>query len=247
MASVAQPNAAVLDGIRIVATLEQLLARIEDRFAGSGLSRVCTDLVATARTSEQRAAELGKPYLGLRIGVAVVVIGFVTILVGLVSQVSLAEVREAGLLSLAQGLESVVNLGLLAAAAVWFLMTLEARIKRGAAHKALSELRAFAHVIDMHQLTKDPTMILSGATVSAASPVRQMSEFELARYLDFCAEMLALTAKLAALYAGASADRAILQAATEVEDLASDLGRKIWQKIMILSQLDERRAAGRKG
>mgnify|MGYP003595016196 CR=1 FL=1 len=242
MASVAQPNAAVLDGIRIVATLEQLLARIEDRFAGSGLSRVCTDLVATARTSEQRAAELGKPYLGLRIGVAVVVIGFVTILVGLVSQVSLAEVREAGLLSLAQGLESVVNLGLLAAAAVWFLMTLEARIKRGAAHKALSELRAFAHVIDMHQLTKDPTIVMGGRAPTAASPRREMSEFELARYLDYCAEMLALIAKLAALYQRELPDPEIGAAVNDVESLTSDLGRKIWQKITIIGQLADRPA-----
>jgi hypothetical protein len=31
-----------------------------------------------------------------------------------------------------------------------------------------------------------------------------------------------------------------------LEDLTSNLGRKIWQKIMIISQLDERRApAGR--
>jgi hypothetical protein len=30
-------------------------------------------------------------------------------------------------------------------------------------------------------------------------------------------------------------------AVTEVEELTSDLGRKIWQKIMILSELDERR------
>ncbi|MFO1012200.1 MAG: hypothetical protein U1E50_00370 [Caulobacteraceae bacterium] len=240
MAAPAPSTAAVLDGARIVATLERLLARIEDRFAGSGLSRVCTDLVATARASERRAMELGKPYLGLRIGVAFVVVAFVLLLVALASQVSLTEVRQAGLLSLASGLESVVNLGLLAFAAIWFLMTLEARIKRGAAHKALSELRAFAHVIDMHQLTKDPSVVRGASRPTASSPKREMSEFELARYLDYCAEMLALIAKLAALYQRELPDPEIGAAVNDVESLASDLGRKIWQKITLIGQLTER-------
>ena len=53
--------------------------------------------------------------------------------------------------------------------------------------------------------------------------------------------MLALIAKLAALYAGRSRDREVIMAVNEVEELTSSLGRKIWQKIMILNQLDERR------
>jgi hypothetical protein len=140
-----------------------------------------------------------------------------------------------------------VNLLLLAGAAIWFVLTLEQRLKRSRTLAALYRLRAFAHVIDMHQLTKDPTMVLAGAPVTAASPERRMSEFELARYLDYCAEMLALTAKLAALYAGATTDERIMTAANEIEDLASNLGRKIWQKIMILSQLDEGRAVAKVG
>jgi hypothetical protein len=70
-----------------------------------------------------------------------------------------------------------------------------------------------------------------------------MSKFELSRYLDYCAEMLALIAKLAALYAGRFRDREVTASVVEIEELTSDLGRKIWQKIMILSELDERRSA----
>lgn len=66
-----------------------------------------------------------------------------------------------------------------------------------------------------------------------------MSEFQLSRYLDYCAEMLALIAKLAALYANRSHDEVVIAAVNEVETLTSNLGRKIWQKIMILSQLKE--------
>ena len=113
--------------------------------------------------------------------------------------------------------------------------------KRRGVQDRLYELRAFAHVIDMHQLTKDPTIVLSASKPTDSSPARRMSEFELSRYLDYCAEMLALIAKLAALYAAQIRDRDVMVAVTEVEELTSDLGRKIWQKIMILSDLDERR------
>lgn len=237
-----------LDASRIIETLARLGERITARFPDASLGRLCVRLTGTARTTAQNAAALARPMLWLRSLAALVAGLWAAATIWVVSQIDWPAVAaRADATSLAQGLDSAVNLLLLAGAAIWFVLTLEERIKRSRTLTALHELRSYAHVIDMHQLTKDPTMILSGATVSAASPVRQMSEFELARYLDFCAEMLALTAKLAALYAGASADRAILQAATEVEDLASDLGRKIWQKIMILSQLDERRAAGRKG
>ncbi len=54
--------------------------------------------------------------------------------------------------------------------------------------------------------------------------------------------MLALIAKLAALYGGQTRDREIIASVNDVEDLTSNLGRKIWQKIMILSDLDERHA-----
>lgn len=233
-----------LNAGRIEETLAQLRLRIAARFPAASLGSVCAALVATARETAAAADSLARPMWLLR-GLALLVAAvWATGTVYLIGEVDWAALSQrADVTSLAQGLDSAVNLLLLAAAAIWFVLTLEERIKRRRTLERLHALRSFAHVIDMHQLTKDPTMILSGATVSSASPERRMSEFELARYLDFCAEMLALTAKLAALYAGASNDRAILQAATEVEDLASDLGRKIWQKIMILSQLDERRAA----
>jgi hypothetical protein len=148
---------------------------------------------------------------------------------------------------IAQGLDSIVNLLLIAFAAIWFVLTLEQRLKRRQVLGRLYELRSFAHVVDMHQLTKDPTVVLSGSEPTTSSPERRMSQFELSRYLDYCSEMLALIAKLAALYAGRTRDGETIVAVGEVEALTSDLGRKIWQKIMILSELDERRETRRSG
>ena len=149
-------------------------------------------------------------------------------------------VRRADAVGITQGLDSIVNLLLLAFAAIWFVLTLEQRLKRRRILRRLFELRSFAHVVDMHQLTKDPTIVLAGGPSTPSSPQRRMSEFELSRYLDYCAEMLALIAKLAALYAGRTPDGTVITAVNEVEALTSDLGRKIWQKIMIINRLDER-------
>ncbi|WP_232792924.1 hypothetical protein [Caulobacter hibisci] len=223
-----------LEAGKVVETLDHLQARIAERFPDSGLARVCAQLTATARETARRARRLSRPNLA----VALIVAGAVALPVWLAIHMDwLAVVRDRDLLRIADGLEPAVNLTLLSAGAVWFLLSLEARWKRARVHKALHELRSFAHVVDMHQLTKDPTLVLGPRT--ASSPAREMSRFELARYLDYCAEMLALTAKLAALYAGENDDPAIVAAVNDIETLTSDLGRKIWQKIMILGQLDE--------
>ncbi|PXA90263.1 hypothetical protein DMC25_08060 [Caulobacter sp. D4A] len=230
-----------LEAGEVVTTLDHLHARISERFPASGLSRVCARLTATARETARRARRLSRPYLALRLPVAAIVLAALALPTWLIVRTDwLAGLRGADVLHAAEGLEPAVNLALLSAGAVWFLLSLEARWKRARVHKALHELRSFAHVVDMHQLTKDPTLVLGPRT--ASSPAREMSRFELARYLDYCAEMLALTAKLAALYAGENDDPAILAAVNDIETLTSDLGRKIWQKIMILGQLDEAKA-----
>lgn len=67
-----------------------------------------------------------------------------------------------------------------------------------------------------------------------------MTQFELTRYLDYCAEMLALIGKLAALYADRVRDSVVIASVNDIEDLTAGLGRKIWQKITIIGALDER-------
>jgi hypothetical protein len=90
-------------------------------------------------------------------------------------------------------------------------------------------------VIDMHQLTKDPSLVLGTERVkdTAASPKRVMTAFELGRYLD-CSEMLSLTGKVAALYAQDLDDPVVVEAVNDIEMLATNLSRKVWQKIAIL-------------
>ena len=119
-------------------------------------------------------------------------------------------------------------------ATIFFLMTMESRVKRGRALKAIHELRSIAHIIDMHQLTKDPVVFNPEVKPTASSPKRVLSKGDLSRYLDYCSEMLAVTGKLAALYAQAVPDTEVAEAVNDVEMLGSNLSRKIWQKIMLI-------------
>ena len=232
----------VLDGGLIVETVERLQARISERFPGSGLASVCADLTGLARRAHVQSQDLARPYWGLRIAVGGVLAAALGLLGWHLSRLRLDDVARASLVEMAQGTDATVNLLLLAAAGAWFFLTMETRMKRGRVHAALTELRAVAHVIDMHQLTKDPALVVGGGEPTRASlPRRAMTEFELARYLDYCAEMLALIAKLAALYQVAQTDPEIGADVTEVERLTSDLGRKIWQKITIIGRLSEAR------
>ena len=99
--------------------------------------------------------------------------------------------------------------------------------------KAIHQLRAVAHVIDMHQLTKDPAAYDESYVSTASSPKRSLSAAELIRYLDYCSELLSLTGKLAALYIQRFDDEIALSAANDIENLTTQLSRKIWQKAMI--------------
>ena len=100
--------------------------------------------------------------------------------------------------------------------------------------RGLHALRSVIHVIDMHQLTKDPVALDPAFQPTAASPERKMDAVALSRYLDYCSELLAITGKLAALYAQAVPDEGVASAVNDIEVLGSSLSRKIWQKIMIL-------------
>ena len=234
------PMARTLQSAQVIATLERLHARIAERFPDAGLTGVAADLVKAAHEHTARARRIGRPYYLVRLLVFAVLAASV-----------LAQVWAAGLIAwdqlpiradavtLTQGLESAVNLLILMAAALWFLVTLEERLKRKAVLEDMHELRSFANVVDMHQLTKDPTLILGKGPRTSHSPVREMTRFQLTRYLDYCAEMLSLIGKLAALYGEHTRDREALVAIGDVENLATDLGRKIWQKITILSQLED--------
>ena len=79
--------------------------------------------------------------------------------------------------------ESAVNDVILFAAAIFFFITLETRVKRRTALRALHHLRSIVHIVDMHQLSKDPEHVMGPPMPTESSPRRTFTRFELARYL----------------------------------------------------------------
>ncbi len=226
-----------LNADRIEATLETLCQRIEERFPSRGLSRLCRELLEIAREDKDTLAWVAKPNLWLRGAVAAIItVGAVSLLTFGFGLGVLGLEFNGEISNVLQGVDAAVNTIALSGAASWFLLNLESRWRRRAVLKDLHELRSIAHVVDMHQLTKDPTQLWKGYNSTASSQVHDMSEFELIRYLDYCSEMLSLTGKLAALYMQNMRDPVIIEAVNEIEDLTTSLSRKIWQKIMILQQ-----------
>jgi hypothetical protein len=223
-----------LDSEKIVDTIGILCRRIDERFPESGLSKVCRELLTIAGESQQRSVWIAKPQRAIRV---ITWLLLILLAGGLIVVLTQAAWPRDGfeLVGLVQGLEAGLNITILLGAAALFLATVEVRIKRKRALKAIHELRALAHVIDMHQLTKDPERLRAHAPETASSPKRTLNPAELTRYLDYCSEMLSLIGKLAALYVQKFDDPVALAAVNEVEDLTTGLSRKIWQKIMILN------------
>lgn len=227
-----------LDVDLTIQTLDRLCNRIAERFPDSGLSGVARDLLGLAGDTRKRVAWIDRAHYPTRFGVGV----FLLILTGLVIYSGM-QVQESLQLEnerltfkdLMEIIDVASNELLLAGAAFIFLFGIEARIKRTRAQRVLHELRAIAHVIDMHQLTKDATRVIGASGVTTeSSPKRTMTAFQLTRYLDYCSELLSIVGKLAALYAQSLPDSVVVAAVNDIETLTTGLSRKIWQKIVQL-------------
>ena len=114
------------------------------------------------------------------------------------------------------------------------LFRAEQGIKRQRVFRELHGLRSLIHVIDMHQLTKDPNVLSAGYKRTEKSAPHITDRFELAAYLDYCSEMLSITGKVAALFAQSVNDEVVIEAVNDIEALGSNLSRKIWQKITLI-------------
>jgi len=226
-----------LDPNAVGATLERLHERIVARFPQRNLSLVAEQVglvITRVRTeSSERRKQQRAVRTGCIIGVAIVVI------LALVAMT--LSVRDA--LHAASGtpafewlpvVESGINDLAFAAIAIFFLLSLPARQRRRQTLATLHRLRSLAHVIDMHQLTKDPERILSAPPPTDASIEPDLAPDELGRYLDYCSELLSLVSKTAALCSQDAVDPLVLDTVSEIESLTLGMSRKIWQKISLL-------------
>ena len=218
---------------KIQETTERLRDRVVEHFPKAGLRHVADELTELARTTGQTARRLGRPIWLFRIPMTVLLMA---VLGGLATVPFMFRGhwgQVENLLDFVQILEPTLGALFFLSALVAFLYTAEERYKRRRILTALHELRVLAHIVDMHQVTKDPSLIRSP---SKPSPARYVSTAELSRYLDYCSEMLAMISKLAALYVQEFPDPQTISAVDEIEGLTTGLSRKIWQKVMVLNQ-----------
>ncbi|MCX5644405.1 MAG: hypothetical protein NTZ17_06935 [Phycisphaerae bacterium] len=215
-------------------TIERLHARMKDRFPESNLANICKELHEISKETDQTVQWIAKPNYLLRFGTYGLILIAALVLLEFLSQL---DVRADGLnlaefvQMVASALDTLVLLG----AGIVFLVTLENRRKRNRVIHAVNRLRCIAHIVDMHQLTKDPDSIAEHTISTVHPPQRALSPYELARYLDYCTEMLSLVSKAAFLYVQDYHDSVAAEAVNDLEDLTNGLSSKMWQKIMILS------------
>lgn len=228
-------NYSQLDPELLVATVEKLSTRVGERFPQAGLFKVSRHLSDIARASRQRVIKSGKRSIWIHLLIGLLLLSLIAGVVMSASQFKFQlQPGSFTWLEFAQAMETGINDIIFVGAGIFFLVSLEGRIKRRRILKALHELRSLAHVIDMHQLTKDPQRAAGVLIATPSSPRSELSPDQLIRYLDYCSEMLSLVGKLAALYLQRSDDAVVLSTVDEIEGLTTGLSRKIWQKLMII-------------
>lgn len=228
---------------KILDTIDMLEKRVAERFPASGLRQVCIEFRQLAAGMETLAEHCGRPIWPMRLAVLAAVGLLVFVALGAILVLAQRfSFRTDDISDLLQATEAAINELIFLGLALVFLIGLETRIKRRMALKALHRLRSIAHVVDMHQLTKDPASLLTQHVQTRSSPARSLNRYELTRYLDYCSELLALNSKIAALFAQDMDDPVVLSAVNDLESLNQGMSQKIWQKIMILDLAEDMEA-----
>jgi len=224
-----------LDHDKLLGSIESISQRILALFPPSGLGEVSVELLAAARHCLAEAREIKKPLWKLRAVVAASVAALM-LLPALPAFGMNFPLQFETLSEFLQATDAGFNILLLLAGGVLFLISMESRIKRNRTLRALNELRSLAHVVDMHQLSKDPGVQADplAPRLPGRRPPVIRNQGDLWHYLSFCGDLLAVLGKLAACFAEAVTDRSVLDSINEIEMLCTALSRKIWHKMSIV-------------
>jgi hypothetical protein len=215
-------------------TVEELYGRIEARFPKRGLLDVCGDLILLV-DEVQVAAGVGHRQIRIARMISRVAMAMVLAITAVALVLAAHDViwgKDVD--NFIDGLgvaETAISDLVYAAIAIFFLWSFPERLQRSKLLNLLHQLRSTAHVIDMHQLTKDPEQLKPSFVPTAKSTKLGMTRDQVERYLDYCSELLSLVGKTAALCAEESRDSVILETVSTIETLTVGLSRKIWQKI----------------
>jgi hypothetical protein len=210
-----------LDPNKLIATSASLTAWIDKDFNHAHLARVAANVHRLTQEAVVTAQRIRRPIWPLRIGTWGLILAAVA---GAVYQFVTHRLDEVlNFLDQTKGAAFYIGAFLVA------FITLEVRLKRRRALKAISELRAVAHIVDMHQLAKDQTI---EEFKESTTPEKMES------YLHACIALLALLGKIGQLYVEHFPDAVATQAVNDFEVITAGLSNKIWMKILNLKRAD---------
>jgi hypothetical protein len=201
-----------LDADKIIDTAKNLANDINLRLPGSNLAILARELAVLAVATEERGRQARRPFLAIR-AVSALAISLVLLCLWYLARHIHARWELTTINNVFDALNAGFNLLVLLAGALWFCVTLEARIKRKEALGFIEQLREFAHVIDVTQLyyTRDLYRHRHGA--GSGNPAIDET------YLLYCTQMLGVISNLAPLYSRGATGDSILRAVSEVEML----------------------------
>lgn len=228
-----------LDPEKLVEAARRLADKVNVAFPDSGLGRLALEVACLTRETIVRLTFIERPNWLLRIAVGVLVV--LAVLGPLIFSAMVKFSETVG--SLGDFLEATdagLQMLLLLGASIAFLVTLEGRLRRNHALAAIAEFRAMAHLVDMHQINKDPGIDRRPAPAGVDRRAVR-SDAQLALYLDHASDLLALIGKLAAYYGQHLRDRVVLDAVNEIETLTNGLSFKLWQKILLANEVSAER------
>ena len=226
-----------LEGRHVAETVDKLKARIDARFDPQrGLGAVAAELSDLVhRIDEETDQSVARIKNTRRItraaGLVIVVASVVALLLAVDDAIGSGPRHTLDWLPL---IESAINDVVFAGIAVVFLWAIPERLERRTLLALLHRLRSLAHIIDMHQLSKDPEQLLPTYQPTAVSEPVGFGPDNLRHYFDYCSELLSLVAKTAALCAESSTDSVVLDTVSRIESLTTNMSAKIWQKISLV-------------
>jgi hypothetical protein len=209
-----------LDQQKLVKTSAELAEWMSKEFETAHLSQVAKEVNLLTQEAVARAESIRRPNFWLRAGIVAIL---AIALLALGWQVYTDPTNTLEFLDITKGA------GIYLLSALVFLVTLEIRLKRRKALKAVHELRAMAHIIDMHQLAKDPV-------IDQFRHEPNQFSHRINQYLHVCTALLALVSKIGQLYVEDFPDTEAVRAVDDFESMATGLSNKIWNKIQSMQQ-----------
>lgn len=218
--------------IRLIDTeLHKTLNSIRDRlfklFPNAGLVKTCSSLCDVAGESEIIVSWIKKPNYYIRISSYMVILFLIIPIIQTFRSLNI-QTKDINVADFFQMIDAGFNTIILIGATILALTSYEVKQKRKRIIKAINQLRCIAHIIDAHQISKDPL------TISDIDTKVSYDEYLLVRYLDSCSDMLSIISKIGFLYAQDFNDHEALNASNDLEGLTTGISQKIWQKIRVI-------------